>query len=76
MSEDQEAAYRAIDELQALSEGWSVETFLRRSAAKIAACESMAKRAEAIEALCRLSFEEGYYRAAISRPSPERVPHR
>lgn len=63
-------AQRAIAELQALSDNWSIETFLDDAACKIAACESMAKRREAIEALCRLSFEEGYYRASTVKTPP------
>lgn len=59
-------AERAIAELQDMSENWSVETSLSQMSGKIAFAP-MGKRAAAIEALCRLAFEEGFYRAAIMR---------
>jgi len=66
--EEREAiAQRALAELQDMSENWSVETSLAQMAAKIADAPKE-KRAQAIEAISRLAFEEGFYRAAISRP--------
>lgn len=65
-AEQERAAQRAIAELQDISENWSVETCLAQMAAKVAVAPDE-KRAFAIEALCRLAFEEGFYRAALMR---------
>lgn len=63
-------ALLALAELDALSEIWAVETKLQATCESL--CEDRPDRlpvplAERIEALCRLSFEEGAYRAALAR---------
>jgi hypothetical protein len=63
--EREASAKRALAELQDLSENWSLETSLAQMSKTVAAAPDH-KRAGAIEALCRLAFEEGFYRAAVS----------
>jgi hypothetical protein len=65
-----ETVDRVLTELDSLAENWAVENRMQAIAEKLAEAPTE-KRAASILAMFELAFAEGYYRAALSRPSEQ-----